>query len=129
MKLITKKRLYNSVMKVNELAKPAFVPITTAISMGLLTAQPLYAEDIFDRVGKFANSVYLRIVAISTVIAVVCAAIALLVRQYSKHQKAVDEANEWLKRIATSYVLINCLGLIVNFIKPYITNGNWTYTP
>lgn len=129
MKLIAKKRLYNSAMKVNELAKSAFVPITTAISMALLTAQPLYAEDIFDRAGSFANSLYLRIVALSTVLAVVCAAIALLIRQWSKNQKPVDAANEWLKRIASSYVLLNSLGLIVNFIKPFIVNGNWIYTP
>lgn len=129
MKLIAKKRLYNSAMKVNEFAKSAFVPITTVISMVLLTAQPLYAEDIFDRVGSFANSLYLRIVAISTVLAVVCAAIALLIRQLSKNQKPVDAANEWLKRIAISYVLINSLGLVVNFVKPFIANAGWTYTP
>lgn len=129
MEFIAKKRLYNFAMKFNKLAKSAFVPITTAISMVLLTAQPLYAEDIFDRVGSFANSLYGRILTISTVLAVVCTAIALLCRQFGRKQKVVDEANEWLKRIAISYVILHCLGLIVNFIQPLIANGDWTYTP
>lgn len=127
MKFVLNEKLYNSAAKFNEFAKSAFAPAMAALSLSMLTAQPLYAEDVFDRVGSFANSLYLRFVAISTVLAVVCLTIALVIRMFGKKQKAVDEANEWIKRIVISYVAINCMGLIINFIQPYIANAGWTY--
>lgn len=128
MKLIkNKEKLYNAVKKCNDFAKMSYVSATSVFAMAMLMTQPLYAEDVFDRVGSFANSLYLRFTAISTVLAVVCLVIALLVRMLAKKQKPVDEANEWIKRIVTSYVGINCMGLIINFIQPYIANAGWTY--
>ena len=122
-----KKKLYNAAKKCYDFAKISYAPTTAIFSMAMLMTQPLYAEDVFDRVGSFANSLYLRFTAISTVLAVVCLVIALLVRMLAKKQKPVDEANEWIKRIVTSYVGINCMGLFINFIQPHIANAGWTY--
>lgn len=125
--LIQKEKLCNAAIKVNEFAKKTYTMGASAVMMLMLTAQPLMAEDIFDKAGSFANSLYLRFTAISTVFAVTAATLALIIRMLSKNQKAVDEAGQWLKRIVICYAAINCMGLIVNFIQPYVANAGWTY--
>lgn len=127
MQLVHKEKLYNASMKVNEFAKNAHAMTMAVMTAAMLTMQPMYAEDIFDKVGSFANSLYLRFTAISTVLGVVCVTIALVIRMLAKKQKPVDEANEWIKRIVISYVAINCMGLFINFIQPYISGAGWTY--
>lgn len=125
--LIQKEKLCNAAIKVNEFAKKTYTMGASAVMMLMLTAQPLMAEDIFDKAGAFANSLYLRFTAISTVFAVTAATLALIIRMLSKNQKAVDESGQWLKRIVICYALINCMGLIVNFIQPYVAGAGWTY--
>lgn len=125
--LIQKDKLCKAAVKVNEFAKKTYSMGASAVMMLMLTAQPLMAEDIFDRAGTFANSLYLRFTAISTVFAVTAATLALLIRMLSKQQKAVDEAGQWLKRIVICYVGINTMGLLVNFIQPVIQGAGWTY--
>lgn len=125
--LIQKEKLCNAAIKVNEFAKKTYTMGASAVMMLMLTAQPLMAEDIFDKAGSFANSLYLRFTAISTVFAVTAATLALVIRMLSKNQKAVDESGQWLKRIVICYAAINCMGLIVNFIQPYVANAGWTY--
>lgn len=128
--LIQKEKLCNAAIKVNEFAKKTYTMGASAVMMLMLTAQPLMAEDtidIFDKAGAFANSLYLRFTAISTVFAVTAATLALIIRMLSKNQKAVDESGQWLKRIVICYALINCMGLIVNFIQPYLVDAGWSY--
>lgn len=58
------------------------------------------------------KDVYGQLVAISTIVAVTAAAIALLVRMISRNQRAVDEATSWLKRIVVTWITLNSLGFI-----------------
>jgi hypothetical protein len=44
----------------------------------------------------------------------------------SRNQRAVDEATAWLKRIVITWIILNSLGLIVAYIQPLITGGNFT---
>ena len=63
--------------------------------------------------------------AISTIVAVTVAAIALLVRMISRNQRAVDEATSWLKRIVITWIILNSLGFIVAYLQPLISGGNY----
>jgi putative copper export protein len=69
---------------------------------------------------------YGQIVAISTIVAVTVAAVALIVRLVSRNQRAVDEATSWLKRIIITWIILNSLGFIVAYIQPLIAGGNYT---
>ena len=53
------------------------------------------------------QDVYGQLVAISTIVAVTVAAIALIVRMVSRNQRAVDEATSWLKRIVITWIVLN----------------------
>ena len=71
-----------------------------AVCALLVSIQPAFAaETIWDRFSSIMRDFYGQIVAISTIVAVTVAAVALIVRLVSRNQRAVDEATSWLKRI------------------------------
>lgn len=74
-----------------------------AVGSGLLlSVRPVLAETIWDRFSSIMQDIYGQVVAISTIVAVTVAAIALIVRMVSRNQRAVDEATSWLKRIVVT---------------------------
>ena len=98
-------------------------------SAAMLTVQPVMATaagtgTIWARFSTILKDVYGQIVAISTIVAVTVAAIALLVRMISRNQRAVDEATSWLKRIVVTWIILNSLGFIVAYLQPLIQGGN-----
>lgn len=97
----------------------------------MLTMQPVLATGtgtgtIWARFSTILKDVYGQIVAISTIVAVTVAAIALLVRMISRNQRAVDEATNWLKRIVVTWIILNSLGFVVAYLQPLIQGGNYT---
>ena len=97
----------------------------------MLTMQPVLATatgtgTIWARFSTILKDVYGQIVAISTIVAVTVAAIALLVRMISRNQRAVDEATNWLKSIVVTWIILNSLGFVVAYLQPLIQGGNYT---
>ena len=84
------------------------------------------ADTIWNRFSTIMKDVYGQIVAISTIVAVTVAAIALVVRMVSRNQRAVDEATSWLKRIIITWLVLNSLGFVVAYLQPLIQGGNYT---
>ena len=87
---------------------------------------PVLAETIWDRFSSIMQDIYGQVVAISTIVAVTVAAIALIVRMVSRNQRAVDEATSWLKRIVVTWIVLNTLGFIVAYLQPLIAGGQYT---
>ncbi len=81
---------------------------------------------IWDKASEIMKDVYGQIVAISTVAAIVTASIALLMMNFSKSGRTVDESRAWLKRIIITWAIINGLGFIMAYITPFFTGGTWT---
>ena len=119
--------------------------LVSMVSAALISVQPVMADTIWDRFsnimrdiyGQLADTiwdrfstimkdVYGEIVAISTIVAVTVAAIALVVRMVSRNQRAVDEATSWLKRIVITWLVLNSLGFVVAYLQPLISGGNYT---
>ena len=57
--------------------------------------------------------------------AIVTASVALLLMNFSKSSKTVDESRAWLKRIAISWVVLNGLGFILAYVTPFFSGGRW----
>ncbi len=94
----------------------------------IIAIEPTFAantETIWDRFSAIMRDFYGQIIAISTIVAVTMAAVALIVRLVSRNQKAVDEATSWLKRIVITWIILNSLGFIVAYIQPLIAGGNY----
>lgn len=93
----------------------------------MLTVQPVFATaTIWTRFSTILKDIYGQVVAISTIVAVTVAAIALLIRMISRNQRAVDEATNWLKRIVATWIILNSLGFVVAYLQPLIQGGNYT---
>lgn len=96
------------------------------VSIGTMTIMPASAADIWDKAAEIMKDIYGEVVLISTVAAVVTASIALLLMNFSKSGKTVDESRAWLKRIIITWVILNSLGFIVSYLEPYLSGGKWT---
>lgn len=81
---------------------------------------------IWEKASDIMKDVYGQIVAISTVAAIVTASVALLLMNFSKSGRTVDESRAWLKRIIITWAIINGLGFIMAYITPFFSGGTWT---
>ena len=79
--------------------KTLYWSLVATTMTALVSVQPVMADTIWNRFSTIMKDIYGQVVAISTVVAVTVAAIALVVRMVSRNQRAVDEATAWLKRI------------------------------
>ena len=105
----------------------------TAITVGamfLFFTQPVLAapasNTIWTQFTNVMKDIYTQLLGISTIVAVVAAAIALIVRMVSRNQRAVDEASSWLKRIIVAWVVLNTLGFAVAYLQPLVSGGQYT---
>ncbi len=83
------------------------------------------ATDVWSKAEEVMKDVYGKVVAISTVAAVVTSSIALLLMNFSKSGKTVDESRSWLKRIAITWVILNSLSFIMAYVTPFFSDGKW----
>ena len=91
----------------------------------LMMSSIVFAVDIWEKAKEIMLDVYSQVLLISTVAAVVTAAIALLLMNFSKSGKTVDESRAWLKRIAITWAILNSLGFILAYIVPFFEGGKW----
>ena len=107
-----------------------------AVLCSALTAMPAFAtgEDnstaatgttVWTKASEIMQDVCSQIISISTVTAVVCAAVALLLMNFSKNGKTVDDSRAWLKRIAITWAILNGLGFIMAYVTPFFQGGTW----
>lgn len=80
---------------------------------------------IWQKAEEIMKDVYNQILAISTIAAVVTAAIALLMLNFSKADKTVSESRAWLRRIVITWAILNGLGFIMAYITPFFADGRW----
>ena len=95
-----------------------------AYSFILNTSQVL-ASDMWTQAESIMKDVYNKILGISTIAAIVTASTALLMMNFSKSGKTVDESRAWLKRIAITWVILNSLGFVLAYITPFFSDGKW----
>lgn len=93
-----------------------------------MTITPAFAAktDIWTKANEIMKDVYGQVLGISTIAAVVTGAIALLLMNFSKSGRTVDESREWLKRIMITWAILNSLGFIMAYVTPFFAGGKWT---
>lgn len=94
--------------------------------MSVFLAQPASAATIWDKASEIMQDVYSQILAISTIAAIVTASVALLMMNFSRSGRTVDESRAWLKRIIITWIILNGLGFIMAYITPFFSGGQWT---
>ena len=94
--------------------------------MPLMSQSAFAADTIWTKASAIMQDVYTQVLAISTIAAIVTASIALLLMNFSKSGKTVDESRAWLKRIVITWAVLNSLGWIMAYITPFFSGGSYT---
>ncbi len=97
----------------------AFTAFLTVVLLAV-SATPVFATTIFDVAKNAMQTVYKDVAGIATVAAVVCAAVCLLLMNFSKSGRTVDESRSWLKRIVVCWAALMTLGAIVTYFESII---------
>ena len=97
------------------------VTLMTCFSLNVFAAQ----VTVWEKAEEIMKDVYNQVLGISTIAAVVTAAIALLLLNFSKADKTVTESRAWLKRIIITWAILNGLGFIMAYITPFFADGRW----
>lgn len=99
------------------------------ICMLSLFSMAVFAEEatpnMWDKAQSIMQDVYNKILGISTIAGIVTAAVALLMMNFSKNGRTVDESRAWLKRIVITWVILNGLGFIMAYVVPLFEGGQW----
>lgn len=100
-----------------------FAIITVLLSATSLTAFAA-GEDMFQVADNIIRDVYTHIAGISTVLAALMSAIAVVGAKMSNNQHKVDQSWDWLKRIWIAWAVINGIGAFIAYIVPLFEGYN-----
>lgn len=81
-------------------------------------------EDLFKAADKIIRDVYNRIAGISTILAGLMSAVAVIGAKMSNNQHKVDQSWDWLKRIWIAWAVINGIGAFIAYITPLFKGYN-----
>ena len=85
-------------------------------------------KNLFEVADDIIRDVYSHIVGISTVLACLMTAFAIISAKVSNNQHKSDQAWDWLKRIWIAWAIINGIGAFIAYVAP-LFNGLATLTP
>ena len=104
-----------------------FTAFVLPSAVTLLPTTAFAANDtIWTKASEIMKDVYSQVLGISTIAAIVTASIALLLMNFSKTGKTVDESRAWLKSIIITWAILNSLGFIMAYVTPFFQGGQWT---
>lgn len=109
----------------SKMIRKSFCFVSLFVLMGVTIANA-ETVTIWTKATEIMEDLYSQILLISTLAAVVTASIALLMMNFSKNGRTVDESRAWLKRIIITWIILNSLGFIMAYITPFFADGKWS---
>lgn len=98
------------------------------LTLAVLTVPAFAVDDMWTVANRIIVDVYTKIVGISTVLAGLMSAVAVIGAKLSNNQHKVDQAWDWLKRIWIAWAIINGIGAFIAYVAP-LFSGLATLTP
>lgn len=92
--------------------------------MFLMQVYVFGATDMFTKADEIIKDLYSKIAGISTVLAGLMSAIAVLGAKLSNNQQKTEQAWDWLKRIWIAWAVINGIGAFIAYIRPFFAGLN-----
>lgn len=84
----------------------------------------LAAEDMWTAANRIIVDIYNKIAGISTVLAGLMTAVAVIGAKMSNNQHKVDQSWDWLKRIWIAWTIINGIGAFIAYVRPLLSGLN-----
>lgn len=102
--------------------------MTILMIVMVLSLSAFAIDDMWTVANSIIVDVYAEIAGISTVLAGLMSAVAVIGAKLSNTQQKSDQAWDWLKRIWVAWAIINGIGAFIAYIAPFFT-GLSTLTP
>ena len=90
--------------------------LTLMLMLTALTVPALAVDDMWTVANTVIVDVYSKIAGISTVLAGLMSAVAVVGAKLSNNQHKVDQAWDWLKRIWIAWAIINGIGAFIAYV-------------
>mgnify|MGYP005795976121 CR=1 FL=1 len=97
------------------------IMLLTLLVLGQLTTPGYAVEDMWTVANTIIVDVYAKIAGISTVLAGLMSAVAVVGAKISNNQHKVDQAWDWLKRIWIAWAIINGIGAFIAYVAPFFS--------
>ena len=98
------------------------------LTITMMMPSSFAVDDMWTVANRIIVDVYAKIVSISTVLAGLMSAIAVIGAKLSNNQQKTDQAWDWLKRIWLAWAVINGIGAFIAYVAP-LFSGLATLTP
>ena len=82
------------------------------------------AQNMWTVGATIIKDVYGQIAGISTILAGLMSAVAVIGAKMSNNQHKVDQAWDWLKRIWVAWAVINGIGAFIAYVAPLLNGWN-----
>lgn len=87
------------------------------LCVSLFCVQAFAVEDMWTAANRIIVDVYNKIAGISTVLAGLMSAVAVVGAKLSNNQHKVDQAWDWLRRIWIAWAVINGIGAFIAYVR------------
>ena len=111
-----------------QLYKVYVMCMNLVLLLAVMPETALAVDDMWTVANDIIIDVYNKIAGISTVLAGLMSAVAVVGAKLSNNQHKVDQAWDWLKRIWIAWAVINGIGAFISYVAPFFS-GLATLTP
>ena len=111
-------KLYSSQKFVERIYLFYRIALLLLILGAVFIPQAFAVEDMWTAADRIIKDVYSKIAAISTVLAGLMSAVAVIGAKMSGTQQKADQAWDWLKRVWLAWVIINGIGAFIAYVRP-----------
>ena len=125
-KINTMRRWFKKKVEAVDKGKMLYTAFLVPSALSLFATPASAADTVWTKASQIMNDIYTQVLGISTVAAIVTASIALLLMNFSKSGRTVDESRAWLKRIIITWAILNSLGFVMAYVTPLFAGGKWT---
>lgn len=106
----------------SEVMRRVFLIYRVALVLLILTALFMphagAVENMWTAANRIIKDVYAKIAGVSTVLAGLMSAVAVIGAKMSGTQQKADQAWDWLKRVWLAWVIINGIGAFIAYVRP-----------
>ena len=120
--------IFSEVFKMKKIYRSYLVCLSLLLIVSILTLPAYAVDDMWTVAKKIIVDVYGKIVSISTVLAGLMSAIAVIGAKMASNQPKSDQAWDWLKRIWLAWAVINGIGAFIAYVAP-LFSGLATISP
>jgi hypothetical protein len=115
--------MQNFILKLCSKLGRAYFTIMVVIILIMLTTMHVFAvDDMWTVANRIISDVYTKLAGISTVLAGLMTAVAVIGAKLSNNQHKTEQSWDWLKRIWAAWAIINGIGAFLAYVVP-LFNG------